>query len=117
MNKVYMLTLVLGLEGAEFELRVGTVINETYEHIRIMFKTKSNKNNPELNWKKYKGTPFNFIVSYPDRIIMMLNTDKDSVVDEAVKTISEFADKKYHISDTITKLEAEKKAKEVENGI
>lgn len=112
MLKVYMITLLLRPEGAEFELRVGTVVHETFEHIKVMFKTKSNKNNPVLIWKKYSGTPYNFIVSYPDRITMMLNTDNDNVVDEAVDTISKYADKKYKITETIAKIEAEKKEKE-----
>ncbi len=93
---VIMVALVFGEEKtkAEFEIRQGTIIEDKFNYIRVNFGKEPN--NVHMLWEKKDGTPYNFIMIYPNQIVILLNTDNDKVIQKAIDEIS------YHFVENLT---------------
>jgi len=85
---VIMVSLIFSEDRgySEFQIRKGEILEDTPKYIKINFGKEPN--NVIVYWEKENFTAYNFIVVADDNITMMLNTDKDTVIEKAVMEIS-----------------------------
>jgi len=89
LKRVFILTLKWDNGGAEFILRVGDIVKEDIHNATIRLK-KPKGGYYMLTWERRGGTLFNYLLTYPNNVSVLLESDRDDFIEEGKAALDKY---------------------------